>query len=148
MRLSSAVLVTAALLRACSASAADPCAPPPLLPLHASAFALGSSAVDDATPSAPSSIGLAPDELSVQANCLVWEARVAPKAELLQPLPVRPAGSPGFPPLSPQSPALALPAPPRITVSRVPVGPPSLNPFKPAEGSPSFRLGLTLPPSP
>ncbi len=148
MRLSSAVLVTAALLRAYSAFAADPCTPRPLLPLHASAFAFGSSAVDEATSSAPSSIGLAPDELSVQADCLVWEARVAPKAELLQPFPLRPAVPPGFPHQSPQSPALALPTLPRVTVSRVPVGPPSPNPFNPAEASSSFRLGLTLPPSP
>ena len=142
MRLASSVLVSASLLYACSVSAAEPCAPRPLLPVHSSAFVPDSSNASSATPSVPTSFGVPAEELRLQADCLAWESRVQPKAELLEPMPL------GSAPPSLRDPSLATPRFPRVTVVRIPVGPAPQNPFAPSEGSPSFHLGPTAFPAP
>ncbi len=142
MRLASSVLVSASLLYACSVFAAEPCAPRPLLPVHSSAFVPGRPDTNTATPSVPTSLGVPAEELRLQADCLVWESRVQPKAELLEPVPL------GLPPSSLEQPSLTAPRSPRMTVVRIPVGPAPQNPFAPPEGAPSFRLGITAFPAP
>ena len=137
MRFASSLLVSAFLLYACSVSAAEPCAPRPLLPVHSSALVPGSSNPYSATPSVSPSFGVPAEELRVQADCLAWESRVQPKAELLEPAPL------GSAPSSLEHPSLTAPRSLRMAVVRIPVGPAPQNPFAPPESATAFRLGIT-----
>lgn len=147
MRLVSSVLTVAALLCARSSYGAGPCVPRPPLPLHSPAFASGVSAEAAPSPSARYYAGGAADELRIQTECLAWEARVLPRAEFLDPMPIRPGVPPGPAPDSPADPPPSSAWTPRVTVSRIPVGPPQQSPFEPARGFTAFRLGLDLSPS-
>jgi hypothetical protein len=144
MRLSALVLASALGITASSASASDPCAPPPNRPVHVAAFTTQVPALDSAPVGALSDPAPSSDELAAQAGCLAWERSHARRAEFIGTVPLGSGAAlsaivtPG-----PRIAVLAVQEPPLPFLSTVIGSAPQENALAP-ERPRSFSFGVSL----
>jgi len=143
MRLSSAVVGAAMFAFGPTLLAAEPCSPRPMRPRHVSAFVVATAPGTDVPSGAASASDARVSELAVQANCLVWEYSVLPRAEFIGTVPLGP------PPLSAAPPAEAhvvvvVPIPSAGVIDQSSSPPPVTRLFDPSQNPRTFTLGATL----
>lgn len=144
MRLTALVVASAFGAAAATASAGDPCAPPPTRPVHVAAFATQETAPRFAASGAPSSSAPSAEELAIQAGCLAWESAHARRAEVIGTVPLETAAPSGaFVTTGTTVSVLRAPGPSLPFLSTPPGAfPPASRGV--AEGPRAFSLGVSL----